>query len=116
MLFPTVTFAIFAVVVLTASWTLRGRPRAWKCMLLTAGWVFYAWWDSRFVLLLVAMIAWKPPDGRATRPRATPCPHLAHDRGCRRSGRARISQVLRVLLLEPPGSPRFHWGSGRRYP
>jgi D-alanyl-lipoteichoic acid acyltransferase DltB (MBOAT superfamily) len=56
-LFPTVTFAVFFVVVLPTAWLLRPYPRAWKLFLLGAGWVFYAWWDPRFVLLLAGVIA-----------------------------------------------------------
>lgn len=54
--FPTVTFAIFLVVVMITSWAVRPHRRAWKWSLLLASWVFYAWWDWRFVILLVAMI------------------------------------------------------------
>lgn len=56
MLFPTPTFAVFFVVVFIAFWTTRSRARAWKVVLLAAGWVFYAWWDWRFVFLLVGSI------------------------------------------------------------
>src|SRR4051812_22827000 len=41
MLFPTVDFAVFFVVVLTASWLLRPRRRAWRVFLLLASAVFY---------------------------------------------------------------------------
>lgn len=54
--FPTVTFAIFLVVVMIVSWLLRPHPRAWKWFLLGASWVFYGWWDWRFVLLLAGVI------------------------------------------------------------
>ncbi|HEU4915898.1 MAG TPA: MBOAT family O-acyltransferase [Acidimicrobiia bacterium] len=54
--FPTVTFAIFFVVVMITSWLLRPHLRIWKWWLLTASWIFYAWWDWRFVMLLAAMI------------------------------------------------------------
>lgn len=57
MLFPTVTFAVFFAVVLTTAWALRPHPRAWKVFLLGASWVFYGWWDWRFVLLLAGTIA-----------------------------------------------------------
>ncbi|HEX6287190.1 MAG TPA: MBOAT family O-acyltransferase [Acidimicrobiia bacterium] len=50
------TFALFLVVVMITSWLLRPRHRIWKWWLLVASWVFYAWWDWRFVLLLVAVI------------------------------------------------------------
>jgi D-alanyl-lipoteichoic acid acyltransferase DltB (MBOAT superfamily) len=54
MLFPTIDFAIFFVVVFTASWLLRPWPRAWRVMILVASYVFYGWWDWHFVFLLAA--------------------------------------------------------------
>ena len=56
MLFPTIDFAVFFVVVFTASWLLRPWPRPWKLMILAASFVFYGWWDWRFVFLLGASI------------------------------------------------------------
>ena len=55
MLFPTFTFAAFFAVVLPISWLLRGRAVPWKLFVLGASYWFYAAWDRRFVLLLVAM-------------------------------------------------------------
>ena len=55
MLFPTFTFAAFFAVVLPVSWALRTRPLPWKLFVLGASYWFYAAWDRRFVLLLVAM-------------------------------------------------------------
>ncbi len=54
MLFPTIDFAIFFVVVFTASWLLRPWPRAWKVMILAASYVFYGWWNWHFTFLLAA--------------------------------------------------------------
>jgi D-alanyl-lipoteichoic acid acyltransferase DltB (MBOAT superfamily) len=54
--FPTVTFAIFLVIVMAGSWLLRPHPGAWRSALLVASWVFYASMDWRFVVLLTAMI------------------------------------------------------------
>jgi D-alanyl-lipoteichoic acid acyltransferase DltB (MBOAT superfamily) len=51
-----VTFALFLVIVMITSWALRPHRRTWKWSLLIASWVFYAWWDWRFVILLIAMI------------------------------------------------------------
>jgi D-alanyl-lipoteichoic acid acyltransferase DltB (MBOAT superfamily) len=56
LLFPTVSFAVFLVIVLIISWFLRPHPRIWKCWLLVASWIFYGWWDWRFVVLLMAVI------------------------------------------------------------
>ncbi|WP_419925439.1 MBOAT family O-acyltransferase [Candidatus Poriferisocius sp.] len=55
MLFPTFTFAVFFAVVLPVAWGLRRWPVPWKLFLLGASYWFYAAWDARFVLLLVAM-------------------------------------------------------------
>lgn len=52
MLFPTIDFAIFFVVVLTASWLLMPRRCWWRCLMLVASAVFYGWWDWRFLGLL----------------------------------------------------------------
>ena len=73
MLFPTIDFAVFFVVVFTASWLLRPWPKAWKIMILAASYVFYGWWDWRFVFLLAAstvlnqsgaLLAVRLPDAR----------------------------------------------------
>ncbi len=52
MLFPTVTFALFFMIVLPVSWALMPHPRAWRAWILLASYAFYAWWDWRFVFLL----------------------------------------------------------------
>ncbi len=54
MLFPTPEFAIFFCLVFVGSWLLRPRPVAWRIFLLGASYLFYAWWDPRFTLLLLA--------------------------------------------------------------
>ena len=54
MLFPTITFAVFFLVVYTVSWLLMPRLRLWKWFIIAASYVFYGWWDWRFVALLVA--------------------------------------------------------------
>ena len=54
MLFPTPTFAIFLLVVLPLSWALMSRQRAWRPFMLLASYVFYAWWDWKFVFLLAS--------------------------------------------------------------
>ncbi|HET7566777.1 MAG TPA: MBOAT family protein [Gaiellaceae bacterium] len=73
MLFPTVTFAVFFLAVLPLSWLLMPRPRLWQPFMLTASFVFYAWWDWRFVFLLATSIAgnWLAGQGIASgrRPR-----------------------------------------------
>ena len=59
MLFPTLTFGLFFLVVFPAVWTARSNE--WrKLLLLVASWVFYGAWDWRFVPLLIgsALINW----------------------------------------------------------
>jgi alginate O-acetyltransferase complex protein AlgI len=53
MLFPTIQFAIFFVVVLTANWLLLPHRRQWKLFMLGASWFFYGSWDWRFLFLLI---------------------------------------------------------------
>ena len=55
MLFPTFTFAVFFAIVLPLSWFLRDRFTAWKLMILGASYVFYGYWDWRFLGLLAGM-------------------------------------------------------------
>jgi alginate O-acetyltransferase complex protein AlgI len=52
MLFPTIDFAIFLGVVFVAHWVLQAQPRRWKVFMVGASYVFYGWWDWRFVFLL----------------------------------------------------------------
>ena len=54
MLFPTVSFALFFMVVLALNWALVRRPALWAWFLLISSWVFYGWWDVRFLTLLAA--------------------------------------------------------------
>jgi D-alanyl-lipoteichoic acid acyltransferase DltB (MBOAT superfamily) len=53
-LFPTVTFAVFFLIVLPVSWALMRAQPVWRAFILVASYVFYAWWDWRFVALLAA--------------------------------------------------------------
>jgi alginate O-acetyltransferase complex protein AlgI len=55
MLFPTIDFAIFFAVAFTANWVLNPYPRLWKVAMIAASYVFYSWWDWRFVFLLAAV-------------------------------------------------------------
>ncbi|MDH4305924.1 MAG: MBOAT family protein [Acidimicrobiia bacterium] len=54
MLFPTVEFAIFFLVVLTANWLLLPHRGAWKVFMLAASYLFYGAWDWRFLGLIIA--------------------------------------------------------------
>ncbi|HUY63057.1 MAG TPA: MBOAT family O-acyltransferase [Acidimicrobiales bacterium] len=55
MLFPTIDFAIFFAVAFTANWALHPYRRLWKLAMIAASYVFYSWWDWRFVVLLGAV-------------------------------------------------------------
>jgi D-alanyl-lipoteichoic acid acyltransferase DltB (MBOAT superfamily) len=52
MLFPTVQFAIYYPLVLATSWLLMPRPQFWKPFILIASYVFYAYANWKFCLLL----------------------------------------------------------------
>lgn len=52
MLFPTLDFAIFFFIVYSGAWGLRAYPQGRKLFLLAASYVFYGYWDARFVFLL----------------------------------------------------------------
>jgi alginate O-acetyltransferase complex protein AlgI len=54
MLFPTIQFAVFFVIVLTANWLLAPNRRAWSIFMLGASYVFYGAWDWRFLGLIIA--------------------------------------------------------------
>jgi D-alanyl-lipoteichoic acid acyltransferase DltB (MBOAT superfamily) len=54
MLFPTISFAIFFMIVLPVSWLLMPRRRRWKLFMIAASYFFYGYWDWRFCLLLAA--------------------------------------------------------------
>jgi D-alanyl-lipoteichoic acid acyltransferase DltB (MBOAT superfamily) len=53
MLFPTIEFAAFFLVVLVLSWRLMPRPTLWKPFMLAVSYVFYGFTDARFVLLIL---------------------------------------------------------------
>jgi alginate O-acetyltransferase complex protein AlgI len=52
MLFPTVEYALFFLIVLTAAWSLYRWPTAHKIFLLLASYLFYGFWNWHFVPLL----------------------------------------------------------------
>jgi D-alanyl-lipoteichoic acid acyltransferase DltB (MBOAT superfamily) len=52
MLFPTLEFGIFFLIVFTVSWGLRFTPNPRKWFLVGASYLFYGWWDWRFTGLL----------------------------------------------------------------
>jgi alginate O-acetyltransferase complex protein AlgI len=56
-LFPTIDFAIFFAVVFTVQWLLVPHAGPWKAFMVFASYIFYAWWDWRFIFLLAVSTA-----------------------------------------------------------
>src|SRR3954468_7225680 len=54
-LFPTVQFALFFLVVLALSWALMPRQNLWKPFIIVASYVFYGYASWRFCILLGAV-------------------------------------------------------------
>ncbi|MDB5589848.1 MBOAT family protein [Enterovirga sp.] len=52
MLFPTIEFAVFFAAIFPVAWALNERNTAKKLLLVAASYLFYSFWDWRFVLLL----------------------------------------------------------------
>jgi D-alanyl-lipoteichoic acid acyltransferase DltB (MBOAT superfamily) len=57
-LFPTATFAIFFLIVLPLSWLTMPWPHRWRPFIVVASYVFYSWWDWRFIFLLAGCTIW----------------------------------------------------------
>lgn len=55
MLFNSLTYAFFLPIVFAIYWLLRKNYKWQNSFLLLASYVFYAWWDYRFLLLLIGM-------------------------------------------------------------
>src|SRR5215469_10009599 len=60
MLFPTLAFGAFFLMMFAAAWAARGDNEWRKIVLVVLSWVFYGAWDWRFVALLIvsALINW----------------------------------------------------------
>jgi alginate O-acetyltransferase complex protein AlgI len=67
-LFPTIDFAIFFAVVFAVQWLLAPHAGAWKAFMVVASYVFYAWWDWRFIFLLAASTGIAYAGGRLVHP------------------------------------------------
>src|SRR5688572_26642284 len=89
MLFPTVSFALFFVLVLAASWLLMPFPARWKPFILLASYVFYGAWDWRFVSLLVGVTVVAQLGAEGLHRSATD------------AGRRRLLVITLALLLAP---------------
>jgi D-alanyl-lipoteichoic acid acyltransferase DltB (MBOAT superfamily) len=54
MLFNSITFAVFLLIVFILYWFVFNRSlRLQNLFILIASYVFYSWWDWRFLLLIV---------------------------------------------------------------
>jgi len=58
MLFPTSTFALFFLIVLPLSWLAMPKVHRWRPVIIVASYVFYSWWDWRFIFLLAGCTLW----------------------------------------------------------
>ena len=58
MLFNSIEFALFLPAVWLAYWSLRGSLRLQNLLVVVASYVFYGWWDWRFLVLIAFTSAW----------------------------------------------------------
>ena len=66
MLFPTLTFGLFFLVVYAAAWSVRASNEWRKIILLIASWYFYGAWDTRTTLHgVTTMLGGVPGGGKA---------------------------------------------------
>ena len=70
MLFPTLVFGVFFLIVFSMAWSLERENGRRKLVLLIASFVFYGWWDYRFCLLLAGSSLFNWAIGRAIGARA----------------------------------------------
>jgi len=55
MLFNSLTFLLFLPIVFVCYWLLRGNRKWQNAFTLVASYVFYGWWDWRFVFLIAGV-------------------------------------------------------------
>ena len=53
MLFNTIEFAIFLPLIFTIYWVFKSKIKTQNGILLAASYVFYGWWDWRFLSLII---------------------------------------------------------------
>lgn len=54
MLFNSITFFVFLLIVLLLFWWIQPKhPKLGKAVLLVSSYIFYGWWDWRFLLLII---------------------------------------------------------------
>lgn len=65
MIFPTLEFALFFIVVLPLNWMLMPRPALWKPFIIAASYLFYGSADWHYVWLLGGCTVWNQVIARA---------------------------------------------------
>ena len=58
MLFNSATFLLFLPAAFAVYWAVRDSVRAQNLVVVVASYVFYGWWDWRFLLLIAFISAW----------------------------------------------------------
>jgi alginate O-acetyltransferase complex protein AlgI len=61
MLFPTVEYALFFLIILTVAWFLYRWVTIHKAFLLLASYVFYGFWNWHYVPLLILISSARAP-------------------------------------------------------
>lgn len=90
MLFPTLDFAVFFLIVFAASWALQPYPTGRKLLLVAASYFFYGYWDWRFCFLLALSSVMNWAAGQAIEA-------MAKDRDKRRIVAAAVAGNLLIL-------------------
>ena len=68
MLFTSIEFMVFLPVVFALYWVLRRQVRWQNLLVVAASYVFYGWWDWRFLLLIAFTTACSYASGLIIRP------------------------------------------------
>ncbi len=90
MLFPTIDFAIFFLIVFSGSWLLRPHPVPWRLFILASSIYFYGYWDWRLVPLLLGTVVVNWAFGRAV--------HTALGPDATKTARSRTLVALAVVV------------------
>jgi alginate O-acetyltransferase complex protein AlgI len=90
-LFPTLNFGLFFLLVFAVAWALAGRDTLRKVVLVAASYAFYAAWDWRFMALLLASTTLNWAGGQLVA-----APHLS---AARRQQALALTVALNLALL-----------------
>ena len=77
MLFTSIEFMVFLPVVFALYWVLRRQVRWQNLLVVAASYVFYGWWDWRFLLLIAFTTACSYASGLMIRPEGSRRRNLA---------------------------------------